>query len=539
MRRTRTGKTGPPSVRAKQRIRTQPAAAARNVATARPSGGGAATGPRVRIRMYRQGLGDCFLVTFQPDTPEQAHVLIDMGTIGRGDGVPMSDVVDDIVKTTHGRLRAVVATHEHLDHLSGFPQLAEAGVRADEAWLAWTEDPSDALAKRIVKYRGDLHAAVQQSAIAIDDQQRERRREREVAAKDDPAGAREEKERDAHLDAINEGIRELLRFQGLVPKEGTEDEPLAAMAARAGGLKKTADDLMASVRELAGRRARFLSPGDVFERAWAPGVRFFVLGPPRDLEAIQRLGGHGSPDLYELAFVVDAKLPAAPGAPLDGETHDSWEPFDHEYMHAFGEEAAALGGVAAAYEAERWRKIDEGKAGAAAELALQLDNATNNTSLVLAIEVAGEVLLFPADAQLGSWLTWPEVRFEVRENGRKRTVRGEQLLRRTTFYKVGHHGSHNATSKPGLEMMGERGLTAFIPLDEGVARRREWPMPARSLHRRLLEKTRGRVIKSDKDATQMPGIRVERLYVEVTLPARPDQRAGTGVDAERRELMPA
>jgi len=39
-------------------------------------------------------------------------------------------------------------------------------------------------------------------------------------------------------------------------------------------------------------------------------------------------------------------------------------------------------------------------------MALQLDNDTNNTSVALAIEFtdSGKVLLFPADAQVGSWL---------------------------------------------------------------------------------------------------------------------------------------
>jgi hypothetical protein len=182
--------------------------------------------------------------------------------------------------------------------------------------------------------------------------------------------------------------------------------------------------------------------------------------------------------------------------------------------------ASVLGAGVVAYERERWRRVDEAAVGASAELALQLDNATNNTSLVLALEVEGEVLLFPADAQLGSWLSWPKVRFVVRDAGGERTVLGEELLRRTTFYKVGHHGSHNATAKPGLELMGERGLLAFIPLDEGVARNRSWPMPARKLLDRLEEKTRGRVTKSDKGADQhaLPGVQVTRQYVEVTLP---------------------
>src|SRR5215210_5889757 len=81
--------------------------------------------PRVRVRMYRQGLGDCFLVTFY--TGERpVHALIDCGTLGTSGGVTMAQVVADIIATTKGpgeakgRLDLLVATHEHKDHVSGF-----------------------------------------------------------------------------------------------------------------------------------------------------------------------------------------------------------------------------------------------------------------------------------------------------------------------------------------------------------------------------------------------------------------------------------
>jgi len=50
-------------------------------------------------------------------------------------------------------------------------------------------------------------------------------------------------------------------------------------------------------------------------------------------------------------------------------------------------------------------------------------------------------------------------------------VTGPDLLARTVFYKVGHHGSHNATLRQqGLEQM-KRLKTAVIPVDEVVAKR--------------------------------------------------------------------
>lgn len=50
-------------------------------------------------------------------------------------------------------------------------------------------------------------------------------------------------------------------------------------------------------------------------------------------------------------------------------------------------------------------------------MALMLDSATNNTSLVLGIELdPGEVLIFAADAQVGNWLSWQDLSSQVDQN---------------------------------------------------------------------------------------------------------------------------
>ena len=104
------------------------------------------------------------------------------------------------------------------------------------------------------------------------------------------------------------------------------------------------------------------------------------------------------------------------------------------------------------------------------QFALQLDGAVNNTSLVLAIELteSGKVLLFPGDAQVGSWLSWHEYKWKKTENEQlTKDVTAESLLKNTVLYKVSHHGSHNATvSDKGLEMMSHPELVAMIPEKE-------------------------------------------------------------------------
>lgn len=142
-----------------------------------------------------------------------------------------------------------------------------------------------------------------------------------------------------------------------------------------------------------------------------------------------------------------------------------------------------------------WRNIDQDWLRTAEAMALKLDSVRNNTSLVLAIELvaANKVLLFPGDAQAGNWRSWAEVEYEV--EGKK--VKATELLEKAVFYKVGHHGSHNATLKNGLDLMKNNELAAMIPVDQDVADKVGWEMPFAPLLEALLEKTRGKVAIAD------------------------------------------
>jgi hypothetical protein len=82
--------------------------------------------PAVSIRMYRQGLGDCFLLSF-PRAGKPLYMLIDCGVLlgTKGQNERMREIADDIRLTTDGHIDVLVATHEHWDHLSGFLQAAD------------------------------------------------------------------------------------------------------------------------------------------------------------------------------------------------------------------------------------------------------------------------------------------------------------------------------------------------------------------------------------------------------------------------------
>lgn len=123
------------------------------------SGGKKPSDYRLRIRMYRQGLGDCFLLSFHQGSGEHVHMLIDCGVVlGTGEpGVVMRQVAQNVHDVTGGKLDYLVITHEHWDHLSGFDakqaRALFAKVKIGALWLGWTEDENDDLARQLREER--------------------------------------------------------------------------------------------------------------------------------------------------------------------------------------------------------------------------------------------------------------------------------------------------------------------------------------------------------------------------------------------------
>jgi hypothetical protein len=68
-----------------------------------------------------------------------------------------------------------------------------------------------------------------------------------------------------------------------------------------------------------------------------------------------------------------------------------------------------------------------------------LDDQMNNTSVILLFEVGRKKLLFPGDAQIENWS------YALEDAPDHKKTRA--LLAAVDFYKVGHHGSLNATPK--------------------------------------------------------------------------------------------
>ena len=103
---------------------------------------------------------------------------------------------------------------------------------------------------------------------------------------------------------------------------------------------------------------------------------------------------------------------------------------------------------------------------------------------------------------MGNWLSWQDLSWNIKGDNGGSKVKVSDLLERTVFYKVGHHGSHNATLREfGLEQMTSDDLVAFIPVVEEEAKKNRWMnMPFKPLVERLHKKTAGRLLRSDESA---------------------------------------
>jgi beta-lactamase superfamily II metal-dependent hydrolase len=394
----------------------------------------AASARRIRIRMYNVGFGDSFLVTI-PAPQRPRKILIDCGSHTAGPPPrPTKEVVQQIIKdvTERGgpRIDVVVATHRHRDHVSAFGNALWSTVRVDEVWMPWTEDYDDPKARQILERQS-------KAAMALFLALRRLRLSGEVMAL-----AKNSLRSAKAMATLHEGF--------LPPKARRRYLPAVLVppsSGSAGSFERT------------------------FETDPLPGVRVHVLGPSRDPEVIRDM----EPDVGESYLRM---------APSNGANPGARPPFREQWWlppDAVRDEPRL---AHLKLEPRLERRIAAVAAENPLAVAVSLDKAVNGTSLLLVFEIGKAFLLFPGDAQWGTWQA------ALKDPG------WAALLARTTFYKVGHHGSHNATPPGFVDLLPGHDLWCMVSTRKTAIER--WDdIPREPLLDALRRKKRHRVVRSD------------------------------------------
>ncbi len=354
----------------------------------------------VVIRSFQVGFGDCFLLSFVYGAKDTRHVLIDFGTTalprGRKPSVHMPKIAQEIKRICgdKGRLTAVVATHRHKDHISGFGTDAGTGASGDIirdlrpklVLQPWTEDPkAQPNAKNATGVDADLKGFV----AALADMNALASRVRRLAA--------------SAPQWMGASVREQLEFLG--------SDNIA---------NRSAVDNLIEMGNAPGAKARYLRYGsNAGLGSLLPGVKVHVLGPP-DLTQTEGIRKQRAKDAEEFWHLISGVVPAVARSAAKARKRGKASPVPIE---------------------GRWfrDRLESLTGQGLLEIVRQLDSQMNNTSVILLFEVFGKKLLFPGDAQLENW--------SYALQDAPDTAHVQRLLEDVDFYKVGHHGSLNATPR--------------------------------------------------------------------------------------------
>ena len=363
----------------------------------------ASTAPiSITIRMYNVGFGDCFLLTFQY-AKEKRHMLIDFGSTSAPKDQPkdyMKRVAADIKAQCGSKLQIVVATHRHRDHISGFATNGDgtgntiAGLKPDYVIQPWTEDPNaktDALTATV-----------------------------SASTKSNPSAKKLKAQYLGSLKAMHgvaAGVEEWAKkSQGAVE---------AATLERLGFLGEDNLENLSAVSNLMamGRAATsyYVNAGMKLN-GLLPGVKITVLGPPT-LKQSDKIRSERTKDPAEFWQFRNFWATQHQAVARTASKRPSV---------LFPNNVSRARGPNVRWFIRQSRKI---QASQMLDLVRQLDDVMNNTSVILLMEIGSKKLLFPGDAQIENWA------FALANS------EWTALLKDVNLYKVGHHGSLNATPK--------------------------------------------------------------------------------------------
>ena len=306
----------------------------------------------IRVRMYRVGFGDCFLLSLPlagADTngDTHRHVLIDCGVHFSGDLKMMDRAVDHIAETTKRKLAIVIATHSHQDHISGFSSKFSS-FEIGEVWMPWCEDVRDKQALKLQK---------------------------------------------KHV-ALTERLRE--HFNAEARRVPVNKTRAAAMAAVANLVQnKTAITLLRGGFNV-NAQVRYLNASDFLKNAGGiTGLSANILGPPRDEKFLAKMDPPAGQSYLRMDGSQSDRL-------------DAVQPFAGRWRLKPSDRRLSDPKLSHLKLSDEDTKIFQKELASPSlnSLAFALDQAKNNTSLVTLFSFRGQQLLFPGDAQWGNWKFW-------------------------------------------------------------------------------------------------------------------------------------
>jgi beta-lactamase superfamily II metal-dependent hydrolase len=367
----------------------------------------------VTVRMYDVGFGDAFLITVNQED-RSWRMLVDCGVHSLGKARPLLDVVHAIISDltaaaepgTPPTLDVVVATHHHADHINGFAYDDWEAVHVGEVWVSFVEDTTDDDAKTLknglVRAAKDLNTLIDRAPAALDNESR----------------------------TLALGLAGTLALNSLA-NEDAMDRLLGRNGKHFLNVPK--------VRYLPDKFAQL----NVI-RTSIPDASVHVLGPSRDPDQLRRMNPPTSARWLAMQQALDAESAGGRTAakPLFDEIYGvTPDEVGQEISKDLLRTLATLN-LPALLD-------DTNELLAAASL---LERSVNNTSIFFVLDVGGTRLVFVGDSQQGAWehvLQDPDAR---------------ALVSDPAFYKIGHHGSHNATPRDYVtNVLGNHGTYAMLP----------------------------------------------------------------------------
>lgn len=399
---------------------------------------------KITLRSYQVGFGDCFLLSFLYADKVEKHVLIDFGSTGlpkelddKRKKTYMLEVAEQIRKDCNGKLHVVVATHRHKDHISGFSTdgVKNAGgestgeiiasCKPDMVIQPWTENPNlddsqveSGKVHKMVNNEKFKDSPAKNFAATLLSMQRVAKLVTVESERLGDSTSNSEDDQVHYVTPLDNGKKQQLFFMGennISNKSAVEN------------LKKMGNQANSS--------AHFVCFGNrIGLSKILPGVDVKFLGPPT-LEQHHEIIKQRSRDDEEFWMFHSIARNFWGVQAMTANLVDELNGRNNDMPDRLFPNAKVYQNFAPSHT--RWfiQQVRNLRADQLLGIVRILDKAMNNTSVIMHFDIGDKKLLFPGDAQIENWeyaLSKPEIK---------------KLLRDTTLYKVGHHGSRNATPK--------------------------------------------------------------------------------------------